>query len=286
MVLEATSPRRAGFFDAFPRFFDTSDTAPAASRLNSRYRALVERSSHLLEEAAVLDLASHDGRWSFAALHSGARYVVGLEGQSVLVEEAETTFQAYGVQRERYKFVCGDLFESVKDLEAGVFDVVFCFGFLHMHNRHHEMLREIERLAPRYLILDVWVLPFTNDPVTYLIPHRVDSRGSARYTSDFDYPVGLVALGYGPADNEEESSVKDGAAIKFDGRPSDRSSPEVMLIAFPSKAGLEWLLAEAGFGDLDYYNWNDIPVDSSGYLADYRSGQRLSVTARNLRYRG
>ncbi len=268
-----------GFFDKYSRFFETSDTLPFPNRLNNRYRALVEQHADLLRGASVLDLASHDGRWSFAALQTGAERVVGLEGQAVLVADAEKTFEQYGIDSSRYRFVHGDLFETIKALQPGAFDVVFCFGFLHMHNRHHEMLKQVQRLAPRYLILDVWVVAFTNDPVTYLIPHHLDEFGSARYVPDFDYPLAFREPRSTPV------SRRDGSALGFKSHGPTGSAPEVMMLAHPSQSALEWLLAEAGFGELEYYDWKNAPVDDWNDLADYQAGQRVSLIAKNMRPR-
>ncbi len=276
MAEEATTTGN-GFFDKYPRFFETSDTWPYPNRLNNRYKALIEQNAGVLDGASVLDLASHDGRWSFAALQTGAKHVVGLEGQDLMIADAGQTFKEYGIDRERYRFIPGDLFETVKDLEAGTFDVVFCFGFFHMHNRHYEMMKQVERLAPRYLILDVWVLSFTNDPVTYLIPHVIDEHGSARYTEDFSYPIGLREKAERPV------SRRDGSGIKFENMGSPGDLPQIMMIAYPSLPALEWLLAEAGFGDLDYFDWINAPITDWGDLQDYRTGQRVSLIARNLR---
>ncbi|MGH8474494.1 MAG: class I SAM-dependent methyltransferase [Methylococcales bacterium] len=269
-----------GFFDEYPLFFETSDTLPYDNRLNNRYRALIERNLEILKGASVLDLASHDGRWSFAALKSGARRIVGLEGQPVLVANAEKTFKAYGIDKDRYRFVAGDLFETIKEFQKGAFDVAFCFGFLHMHNRHFEMLKQIESLAPRYLVMDVWVLPFTQDPVTYLLPHIVDEHGSARYMPDYNYPLGtpLTAARY-------PLSVKDGSGMKFGSQGTSGEVPEIMMTAFPSPSALEWLLAEAGFGECSYYDWNNADLSDWNHLSDYQAGQRVSLTASNLRIR-
>jgi hypothetical protein len=250
---------------------------PYPNRLNNRYKALIERNAGILRRASVLDLASHDGRWSFAALKNGARRVVGLEGHRELVADAEQTFAQYGIPRKQYRFVCGDLFDTVKAFKAGSFDVVFCFGIFHMHNRHYEMLHQIERLAPKYLIMDVWILPFTNDPVTYLLPHVVDEHGVARYVPGFNYPLALRQTAGQPV------SLRDGGGIKFRDSVSDAAVPDVMMHAYPSQAALEWLLAEAGFGELDYFDWRNASLESWDHVADYATGQRVSLKARNLR---
>lgn len=265
-----------GFFDQYPRFFETSETMPYPNRLNNRYKALIERNRTIIKEASILDLASHDGRWSFAALQSGAKHVVGLEGHLELVEDAQKTCQKYGIDKDRVQFIPGDLFETIKDFKKGFFEVIFCFGFFHMQNRHYEMMKQIERLAPKFLILDVWILPFTNDPVTYLIPQVVDENGTARSIPDFDYPPAL-------REKMTTPSIRDGGGIKFGPIDSKANSPEVMLLAYPSQTALEWLLLEAGFGELDYFDWKNAPIENWNDLSDYHTGQRVSLTAKNLR---
>ena len=59
------------FFDKYSRFFDTSSVGNWPDRLNSRYRAIISANKSLFDGARVLDLASHDGRWSYAALDAG-----------------------------------------------------------------------------------------------------------------------------------------------------------------------------------------------------------------------
>lgn len=48
---------------------------------------------------ALLDIASHDGRWSFAAYKAGAEYVAGIEARSQLTNLAYENMQHYGVPR-------------------------------------------------------------------------------------------------------------------------------------------------------------------------------------------
>jgi SAM-dependent methyltransferase len=140
------------FFDAYPRFVDTSETGPWLDRLNARYAALVHANRHLIDGARVLDLASHDGRFSFAALQNGAERVVGIEHDADLVAAAEENMRHYRVDRERYEFVVGDMFEEIA--RSGVHDVVFCFGILYHITDHMRLLSEIARVEPRYLLLD------------------------------------------------------------------------------------------------------------------------------------
>jgi Methyltransferase domain len=140
------------FFDAFPRFVETSETGPWLDRLNARYVALVHENRGRIAGARVLDLASHDGRFTFAALQAGAAHVVGIEHDPRLVQAAAGHLAAYGVPRDRYNFVSGDLFESIPT--AGRCDVVFVFGILYHVNDHMRLLTELADLDARTMIFD------------------------------------------------------------------------------------------------------------------------------------
>jgi len=149
----AVDPRH--FFDAFPRFVETSETGPWLERLNARYVALIHENRALLEGARVLDLASHDGRFTFAALRNGAAHVIGIEHDARLVQAATANLAAYDVPRECYDFVSGDLFECIR--AAGPCDVVFVFGILYHVNDHMRLLTEIAELDARTVVIDTMV---------------------------------------------------------------------------------------------------------------------------------
>src|SRR5438067_448859 len=86
-----------GFFTSYPNFLKTSEQGAHLDRLNARHVALIATNKAHIEGKRVLDLASHDGRWSFAALQAGASYVHGIEAREHLVENSEINFSLYGV---------------------------------------------------------------------------------------------------------------------------------------------------------------------------------------------
>jgi hypothetical protein len=143
-------PRR--FFDEFPRFLETSETGPWLDRLNARHFALIHENRELIRGASVLDLASHDGRFSFAALRTGAARVIGVEHDPRLVQKAEENLAFYGAPRERYEFVAGDMFDCIRAAERC--DVVFCFGIFYHINDHMRLLTELAEFDPRVMIFD------------------------------------------------------------------------------------------------------------------------------------
>lgn len=145
------------FFDKHDIFLKTSTVGAWPERLNARYRAIIDDNKGLIEGARVLDIASHDGRWSFAALDAGAAHVTGIEVRPELVEAANKNFEALGVSPGRYTFKVADVFES-EDLRKQQYDLVLCLGFFYHTTRHVELLHRIDRLDAKVLILDTMLL--------------------------------------------------------------------------------------------------------------------------------
>ena len=144
--------REKGFFDQYSRFFGTSKTRSEPDRLNQRYRALIESNVDVIRGRRVLDIASHDGRWSLAAKQAGAEYVLGIEAREHLVEESRRNMREYGVSG--VDFVQGDVMLELDRLEPGQFDTVFCFGFLYHTSEHMALFRRIARLKPSSIAID------------------------------------------------------------------------------------------------------------------------------------
>lgn len=141
------------FFDDYPRFFGTSRTAPGRERLNLRYEAIFAENQDLFDGARVLDIASHDGRWSLAALATGAKSVVGIEARQGLVSHAAENLRHYGYGDDRVRFVVGDVHEVLRTEDFEV-DVVLCLGFLYHTLRYNELLHGIRRTNAEHLIVD------------------------------------------------------------------------------------------------------------------------------------
>jgi hypothetical protein len=167
------------FFEQFPRFYLTSSTAPTTARLNLRYEAIFGENRDIFDGASVLDLASHDGRWSLAALATGARSVTGIEARPELVKAATENLREYGYGADRVRFVAGDVHEvlATQDLTA---DVVLCLGFLYHTLRYNELLYGIRRTNARYLIIDTFS-PYMMGPVpnVNVITEHADEEGKA-----------------------------------------------------------------------------------------------------------
>jgi hypothetical protein len=228
------------FFDAFPRFYETSKTGPWPNRLNGRYRALIQSNQQIIAGASILDLASHDGRWSFAALKNGAKKVVGIEGRRELVQHSMDTMELYGIPRSRYRFICGDVFEEIGAFGEDEFDLVLCFGFFYHIMNHMLLLENVKRLRPQYLLIDTGI--------------SADTRS-------------VIEL-------REEDVSAEANAISARGLGSGQA-----LVGYPTKVALEAMLRHCGF-ELSYYDWLRAGITNWEHLEDYRDNTRVSLLAK------
>jgi 2-polyprenyl-3-methyl-5-hydroxy-6-metoxy-1,4-benzoquinol methylase len=229
-----------GFFDDYPRFFTTSNTAAKPERLNQRYRALIESNASMITGKRILDLASHDGRWTLAAIKAGAASVLGIEARTRLIEEAHNSLRGYGVPDHQMGFVQGDVLTELDRLEPGRFDTVFCFGFLYHIIDHMPLFRKITRLKPKNLIIDTAV--------------------SVR-------PANIIEI------RDEEIENESNGAVGEPGRPART------VTGRPTKPALELMLRAAGFRPLRYYDWLRAGIERWDDVADYYIGTRVSLTA-------
>lgn len=237
------------FFDSHPRFYETSETSPFRGRLNLRYEAIFAEHRRIFADARVLDIASHDGRWSLAALKTGAAEVVGIEAREELVRVAYENLESYGADREQYRFVAGDVFE-VLGRESFEADVVLCLGYLYHTLRYNELMHRIKDVDPRYLVLDTAILPRRKAPVVRLQLDRNERQGDA-------------------------------VADSF-------SCGETTLVGWPSLPALELLVQAFGFEVERFSDWGSLLRDNPTLTGvdDYARGGRITVLCSSADQRG
>jgi predicted nicotinamide N-methyase len=227
-----------GFFGRFPAFLETSETSSYRWRLNLRHEAIFTEHRDLLAGARVLDIASHDGRWSMAALEAGAAHVTGVEARPDLVANAEASLRRYGVDESRWRFVSGDIFEVLRDEKIEV-DVVLCLGFLYHTLRHSELLTRVRQTGAEHLVVDTEI-------------HRSDA------------PVMWL---------DEETVERQGNAVA-----DELSLGDVVLTGRPSLSALEMLGRGQGFEMKGLSDWGGLLRDNpdADQVRDYRIGRRIT----------
>jgi hypothetical protein len=237
------------FFDEYPLFYETSQTTPTRGRLNLRYEAIFAENRDIFEGATVLDIASHDGRWSHAALACGAKSVIGIEARPDLVEHSVQTLGKYGWGPDRYRFVAGDIFEVFDKHEFDV-DVVLCLGYLYHTMRYNELLHGIRKANPRHLIIDT------------VSPAMMDSRLAAV----------LV---------KKENAVRESNAVT-----DDYSHGDKVLVGLPNLNAIRTMVQAYGFEVERLSDWDGLLRDNPELegVSDYARHIRVTLRCVDEKY--
>ena len=175
MFRKATEPM---FFDKHPEFLATSTTAAEKDRLNLRHLAIIEENADILRGRTVIDIASHDGRWSYAALETGASHVIGIEGRRRLIDNTVKTFADKGVPESQYQFLKGDVHRRLLNSEV-TGQVVFCLGFLYHTARYVELMAGIQSTGAEHVIVDTRVLQNVDGPLVEMRNERTAGESQA-----------------------------------------------------------------------------------------------------------
>lgn len=164
--------RKTGFFD-FLRA-DPNYSMTDLSRMNCRHDMIIAPFKAELHDARVLDLAAHDGRWSYALAGAGARSVLGVEARQMLIDRYDS-FPAAPF-KDRVQFHTGDLFDTLDQMIATQerFDVVALFGILYHVMDHFRLLRQVTALRPDLVIIDSEFISSAN-PMIQLVRERTDN---------------------------------------------------------------------------------------------------------------
>jgi hypothetical protein len=273
-------------------FLQTSKTAAHCNRLNWRCEILLTRNREAIEGKRILDLASHDGRFSYACLKLGASHVTGVEGRQHLIEFAIENLTSLSCKPQHFSFIQDDAFAYLPKVKPKEFDTILCFGFFYHTVRQNELLREIKRIHPAYFMLDTYIARgvFIVRPPCF----PVIDQGA--------YPKTSVSLL-----NRLNPIVKAGQLIRIPNTlrklVESRASPDkgkpclvfkteshsieaatidpVDLVAWPTKTFIEVALKSYGF-NFRQLHWSKKEIKNWTAIEDYRTGDRVSYVAQSL----
>lgn len=161
------------FFDEYPLFYKSPIEifVVGVYRLQERYKAIIENNIDVIKGARILDIGSHDGRWSFAALKNGAKSVRGLEARSVSIDRGVDAFKYYGMDESCYQFSVTNV--DTDDI-CGEYDVAFVLGILYHISNHYSVLSKVANTGVQHIIVDTLVCD-SNDPVIWFESEETDN---------------------------------------------------------------------------------------------------------------
>lgn len=226
------------FFDQYTQFYESGIT-PNAKRLRCRFDAIINANLNVFKGARVLDVASHNARWTAAAvLAGGAAHVTGVEPRADLVDIANQVAAEIGIA-DRVDFHAAkimDYLESEK-LADNTFDLVMCNGYFYHTYDHFQLLNEFCRVG-RTLILDTEISPRPAMAIFYA----------------------------------REASNNIGNAVDEAGEPS-------ALVGRPTRSLLNEMLKVAGYTSWEFFKWAEYNFKSTEWMKNYIEGRRVTVRA-------
>ena len=260
-------------------FLKTSQTAAYPNRLNWRCELILTRNADSIKGKKILDLASHDGRFSYACLKLGARHVTGIEFREHLVESSKKNLVDMGFRQDQFDFHQGDIFEFLPKVKKGEFDTILCLGFFYHTIRQIELLREFHRLAPQCIILDTNVKKeLMEKDATWteiikralrLIPkirpkHFLKVKATIKNTSR--------AL-------QVNKSIKPCLAFKSENHVKESATIDKLdIIAWPTKSFIEFIFRHHGYRINEIF-WSEDEISDWIHIYDYRNRKRASYIA-------
>ncbi|MBM3157298.1 MAG: class I SAM-dependent methyltransferase [Chloroflexi bacterium] len=256
--------------------------------LNWRCEILLTRNKEAIEGKNVLDIASHNGWFSWACLRLGAKHVTGVEGRQHLVEYANQNLLRLGYTSQRFEFIQGDIFDYLPRVKPAAFDTVLCFGFLYHTIRQVEFMREMKRIQPQWFLLDTEVARVFKFKPSQQTPlgKRYWIRQAVRLMRFVELPKNIMQKVTPFTFRELESlSRLSSAGLIF--LPEDHANEAatidpVDIRAIPTKELVELLLKIHGFVPRQLA-WHKSEISNRSVLEDYKQGNRVSYIARPVR---
>jgi SAM-dependent methyltransferase len=136
---------------------------------------------HGLDGKRVLDLGCNSGFWSLCAAEAGCDFVLGIDGSSEHIPQANFVFEASGYPPDRYRFLAANIFD-VDFSGWGAFDVVLCLGLFYHVSKQMDLMEKIASVSKDLVVIDT---ALCRAPGSYLQIRR-DVVGRPLDSADYD----------------------------------------------------------------------------------------------------
>lgn len=128
--------------------------------LNARIENLLANNRDALQGKRVLDMASHIGTFSYAALNMGADFVHGVDTEERTVKKCLELFEESRAERTSYRFEAKDVFDLLENSPANSWDTILCFGMLYYTTEPLRLLRLMKNAARECILLDTFTAAY------------------------------------------------------------------------------------------------------------------------------
>ena len=240
--------------------------------LNDRVENLLVNNQDAIKGKRVLDMASHIGTFSYAALQMGAEFIQGVDTEKRTVEKCIELFENESVNREKYKFEVRDAFDLLENSPENSWDTILCFGMLYYTTEPLRLLKLMRKAARNCILLDTFT-------AAYAAIQGKDAMGIYPLMTDDTLKLPALITSRTQADKKDYQLPQ---SFDYNGK-------QLSLTTFPTQSLLEiWFESlHTNFQYLDWSSyatrecsWKDLNTPdqkNSSHWADvYTSGVRVS----------
>ncbi|MEK9628658.1 MAG: methyltransferase domain-containing protein [Nitrospinota bacterium] len=128
--------------------------------LNARIDQLLTKNLSAIQGKKILDIGSHMGTFSYAALEAGASFIQGIDTEEKMIHLGKQLFQQSNVDEKKYSMGVENAFEYLEKIEAGSFDTVLCLGMLYYTIEPYRLLELMVRAARETIIIDTFTAAY------------------------------------------------------------------------------------------------------------------------------
>jgi hypothetical protein len=183
---------------SFLKGHGVTESVAAAQRMHERHKRIIEANPDSFQGKTVLDLASHNGRWTYAALEAGATFALGIEARQELISRGIPEFVE--IPQEKYQFICGDIFDQQALASAAgyrKFDTVLCLGIFYHITDHYRLIRQMRSFNPSSIIFDSSFLTGDTSAVRFRQEDSSDPSNALPEHDDVSGALkGLASIGF------------------------------------------------------------------------------------------
>jgi ubiquinone/menaquinone biosynthesis C-methylase UbiE len=226
--------------------------------LNSRVAVLLEQNQDCIRGKRILDIGSHIGTFSYAALKLGAKFIHGIDTEADTVKRCHDLFRQHDVAESDYRFEVADVTEFLNKLPDNFYDTIFCFGTLYYLEEPLTLLRQMNRVAGEAVLLDTFT-------AAYAAVQGKDSLkvNAAIEKATLDLPLMIVSL------------TKPGKGDYCLPKSFDYRGKDLSQITLPTKSLLEIWYQSIGM-DFKQLDWSQYTERQCSYEDLTKPGQKTS----------
>jgi SAM-dependent methyltransferase len=129
--------------------------------INGRIEVLLDNNRQDIQNKSILDIGSHTGIFSWAALQLGANFVHGIDVETRTVKRCMDLFLEEEISLSKYKFQTDNIINFLENVEKKSFNTVFCFGVLYYMTEPLRLIKLMARAAKETILIDTFTASYS-----------------------------------------------------------------------------------------------------------------------------